>query len=46
MVGFPPAQQDNPFWAPSGSLWTVPVIAEGRLYLRDQDNSYAYDIKC
>jgi outer membrane protein assembly factor BamB len=42
---FRPAQQDGPFWAPSGSLWTVPAIANGRLYLRHQDNLYAYDIK-
>ena len=27
------------------NTWTVPAIANGRLYLRDQDNLYAYDIK-
>ena len=25
--------------------WTPPVIADGRLYLREQDNLYCYDIK-
>jgi hypothetical protein len=25
--------------------WTPPVIANGRLYLREQDNLYSYDIK-
>ena len=25
--------------------WTLPVIADGTLYLRDQDRLYAYDIK-
>jgi outer membrane protein assembly factor BamB len=35
------------FEIPHGSLptWTPPVIANGRLYLRDQDNLYSYDIK-
>lgn len=42
---FQPGVQNGPFWAPSGHMWTVPVIANGRLYLRDQDNLYAYDIK-
>ena len=30
-----------------GSLptWTPPVVANGRLYLREQDNLYSYDIK-
>jgi len=27
------------------NTWTVPVIANGRLYVRDQDSLYAYDIK-
>lgn len=38
-------QASGPSWSPSGSLWTVPAIANGRLYLRDQDNLYAFDIK-
>jgi len=31
----------------AGSLetWTHPVVAGGRLYLRDQDTIYAYDVK-
>lgn len=29
----------------SNPTWTPPVIAGGRLYLRDQDNLYCYDIK-
>jgi outer membrane protein assembly factor BamB len=28
-----------------GNMWTVPAIANGRLYIRDLDNLYAYDIK-
>jgi outer membrane protein assembly factor BamB len=42
---FHPGVENGPFWAPSGHMWTVPAIANGRLYLRDQDNLYAYDIK-
>jgi outer membrane protein assembly factor BamB len=42
---FQPAKEGGPFWAPSGSMWTVPAIANGRLYIRDQDNLYVYDIK-
>jgi outer membrane protein assembly factor BamB len=31
----------------TGSLptWSHPVVANGRLYLRDQDNIYAYDVR-
>jgi len=25
--------------------WTPPVVANGRLYLREQDNLYSFDIK-
>ena len=25
--------------------WTPPVIADGKLYLREQDNLYCYDIR-
>ena len=25
--------------------WTHPVVAGGRLYLRDQDTIYAYDVR-
>ena len=28
-----------------GNMWTVPAIANGRLYIRDLDTLYAYDIK-
>ena len=35
------------FEIPHGDLntWTPPVVANGRLYLRDQDTLYCYDIK-
>ena len=29
---------------PSGKFWTHPVIANGKLYLRDQDLLFCYDI--
>lgn len=29
----------------SGAVWTHPVIANGKLYLRDQDLIYCYDVK-
>jgi outer membrane protein assembly factor BamB len=29
----------------SGKVWTHPVIANGKLYLRDQDLIYCYDVK-
>jgi len=28
-----------------GRIWTHPVISNGRLYLRDQDLIYCYDVK-
>jgi outer membrane protein assembly factor BamB len=28
-----------------GMIWTHPVVANGRLYLRDQDLLYCYDVK-
>ncbi len=31
--------------SPSGRIWTHPVISHGKLYLRDQDLIYCYDIK-
>lgn len=34
-----------PQWAPGGNMWAVPAIANGRLYVRDQDFLYVYDIK-
>ena len=35
------------FHIPSGAFptWTPPVVADGRLYLREQDTLYAFDIK-
>jgi outer membrane protein assembly factor BamB len=30
---------------PKGAIWTHPVVANGRLYLRDQNYIYAYDVK-
>jgi outer membrane protein assembly factor BamB len=30
---------------PKGAIWTHPVIANGRLYLRDQDLIYCYAVK-
>ncbi len=30
---------------PSGKIWTHPVVANGRLYLRDQDLIFCFDIK-
>ena len=30
---------------PSGQVWTHPVVANGKLYLRDQDLLLCYDIK-
>jgi outer membrane protein assembly factor BamB len=31
--------------AKSGKFWTHPVVANGRLYLRDQDLIFCYDVK-
>lgn len=30
---------------PKGAIWTHPVIANGKLYLRDQNYIYCYDVK-
>lgn len=30
---------------PAGRIWTPPVVAGGRLYLRDQDLLFCYDVK-
>ena len=29
----------------SGRVWTHPVVANGRLYLRDQELVFCYDVK-
>ncbi len=31
--------------SPSGRVWTHPVVANGKLYLRDQEYVYCFDIK-
>jgi len=31
--------------SPSGKVWTHPVISNGKLYLRDQELIYCFDIK-
>jgi len=31
--------------APNGKFWTHPVVANGRLYLRDQELLFCYDVK-
>jgi outer membrane protein assembly factor BamB len=31
--------------SPSGRIWTHPVVANGRLYLRDQELLFCYDVK-
>jgi hypothetical protein len=31
--------------ADKGGIWTHPVISNGKLYLRDQDLIYCYDVK-
>jgi outer membrane protein assembly factor BamB len=40
-------KQISTFSIPPGSFntWTPPVIANGRMYLREQDNLYSFDIK-
>jgi outer membrane protein assembly factor BamB len=30
---------------PSGGLWTHPVVADGRLYVRDQELLFCYDVR-
>jgi hypothetical protein len=30
---------------PNGRIWTPPVVANGRLYLRDQELLFCYDVK-
>ncbi len=32
-------------WAPNGNMWAYPAIANGKLYVRDQDVLSAFDIK-
>jgi hypothetical protein len=37
--------EESQMRAPSGKNWTHPVIAGGKLYLRDQELLFCYDIK-
>ena len=37
--------QETKHRAPSGKIWTHPVVANGRLYLRDQELLFCYDVK-
>ncbi len=32
-------------FVPGGNMWSVPAIGNGRLYIRDLDKLYAYDIR-
>jgi outer membrane protein assembly factor BamB len=32
-------------WVPNGNMWAYPTIANGKLYVRDQDLLIAFDIK-
>jgi outer membrane protein assembly factor BamB len=37
--------QESKARTPSGRTWTHPVVANGRLYLRDQDLFFCFDVK-
>ncbi|MCE9532187.1 MAG: PQQ-like beta-propeller repeat protein [Planctomycetes bacterium] len=37
--------QQSKLRKPSGKIWTPPVVANGRLFLRDQDLVFCYDVK-
>jgi hypothetical protein len=37
--------QQSKLKKPNGRIWTPPVVAGGRLFLRDQDLLYCYDVK-
>jgi outer membrane protein assembly factor BamB len=37
--------QETKHRAPAGKIWTHPVVANGRLYLRDQEFLFCYDVK-
>lgn len=30
---------------PNGKIWTPPVVADGKLFLRDQELLFCYDVK-
>ncbi|HEV3118742.1 MAG TPA: PQQ-binding-like beta-propeller repeat protein [Gemmataceae bacterium] len=37
--------QETSLRSPSGGIWTHPVVANGRLYLRDQELLFCFDVK-
>ncbi len=37
--------QSSKLRKPRGGIWTPPVVANGKLYLRDQDLLFCYDVK-
>lgn len=37
--------QESKRRAPSGKIWTHPVVANGQLYLRDQELLFCYDVR-
>lgn len=41
-IARPPTHME---FVPGGNMWAVPAVANGRLYIRDQDVLYAYDIR-
>jgi outer membrane protein assembly factor BamB len=40
-----PLPKESKLRRPSGKAWTLPVIADGKLYLRDQELLFCYSIK-
>jgi len=36
--------EQSPYRSPNGGVWTHPVVANGRLYLRDQNLLFCYDV--
>ena len=38
-------EPQSEYRSPSGKIWTHPTIANGKLYLRDQEIVYCFDIK-
>ncbi|MGE3804861.1 MAG: PQQ-binding-like beta-propeller repeat protein [Gemmataceae bacterium] len=37
--------KQSPLRKPRGKIWTPPVVANGKLYLRDQELLFCYDVK-
>ncbi len=44
-VGRLPLPQESKLRKPSGRFWTPPVVSNGRLYLRDQNLLFCYDVR-